>query len=571
MTYIYLIKVFPSNPDNIYKLGRTGRDIIERYNEYKHKTQNPKMVFIYNVYDYKQVERDLLAIFKRKYTLRKDFGNEYFTGDINDMKLTLCKYFIENDKNENEERDENDSVSDNEYDSDDDFKKYEVNTYKEYLKLSNIDKIIITNKTKLTGFLKFKGNYLYTRIWDKKCCDKDAEILSLFLEKNTKDILFNIVNGEIEIEPVYSLNKYIGVFNFDNIVKDICNNCYAKNLSIYVLKYNEYTVNSKHFSYILDTKTFSILDYNTVCDEKIIINKRGFTMDINDTSIIDICIIDDIFKSIVNDVSVVKQFNSICYNILVECNETYVFYDFSNNYCYLTNWFSCLLDKLDIEYKYYKPNISEVLDDLKKSIPRVVIIDNHNDKCLQKIIEQLKIKGVRNIIITNQHHSTSNHYNFNNIENYIDKNKDKILDAILKYNGCDFHNNRDILSLKLYDLFETSSLLQNNLLKWCCKPDYYRKTNDDNPIEFLINLHNTNISYVKYKGEEFKVYKVSDLYEKYKSFCSTNKYKPLSLNQFESKITEKDDYGIKKGIFHHFKAFRIYKIEFEKYIKGFIN
>jgi hypothetical protein len=96
-----------------------------------------------------------------------------------------------------------------------------------------------------------------------------------------------------------------------------------------------------------------------------------------------------------------------------------------------------------------------------------------------------------------------------------------------------------------------------------------QRVNLDNPIKFLINLYDNNITYHKYKGEEFKVYTVSDLYEKYKSYCSTNKYEILSLDQFESKITEKDTNGIKKGLYQRRKVFRFYKKDFEEYIKHF--
>ena len=95
MGYIYLLRLYPSNPDNIYKLGRTSRDILERYNDYKQDTLNPEIIFIYKIDDNHRAEKELLIIFKQKYTLRKDFGKEYFTGDINDMIQTMLKYLID--------------------------------------------------------------------------------------------------------------------------------------------------------------------------------------------------------------------------------------------------------------------------------------------------------------------------------------------------------------------------------------------------------------------------------------------------------------------------------------------
>ncbi len=95
MGYIYLLRLYPSNLDNIYKLGRTSRDILERYNDYKQDTVNPEIIFIYKIDDNHRAEKELLIIFKQKYTLRKDFGKEYFTGDINDMIQTMLKYLID--------------------------------------------------------------------------------------------------------------------------------------------------------------------------------------------------------------------------------------------------------------------------------------------------------------------------------------------------------------------------------------------------------------------------------------------------------------------------------------------
>jgi hypothetical protein len=96
-----------------------------------------------------------------------------------------------------------------------------------------------------------------------------------------------------------------------------------------------------------------------------------------------------------------------------------------------------------------------------------------------------------------------------------------------------------------------------------------QRVNLDNPIKFLINLYDNDITYTKYQGHYFKVFKVSDLYEKYKTFCSTNKYEAYQLDQFESKITEKDTNGIKKGLYNRAKVFRFYKNDFEEYIKQF--
>ena len=101
MNYIYLLSLYPSNPDNIVKLGRTSRDFIERYNDYKCDTTSPIILFVYKCNGCSiVVEKELLIIFKNRFTLRKDFGKEYFTGNVKDMKNTLLKYFMDNDQND---------------------------------------------------------------------------------------------------------------------------------------------------------------------------------------------------------------------------------------------------------------------------------------------------------------------------------------------------------------------------------------------------------------------------------------------------------------------------------------
>jgi hypothetical protein len=96
-----------------------------------------------------------------------------------------------------------------------------------------------------------------------------------------------------------------------------------------------------------------------------------------------------------------------------------------------------------------------------------------------------------------------------------------------------------------------------------------QRVNLSNPIKFLIHLNDTEIIYKKYQGKYFMVINLGFLYEQYKTFCATNKYEAFQLDQFESKITENIDNGIKKGLFHKTKVFRFYKEEFEAFITGF--
>ena len=47
MNYIYLLRLYPSNPDNIVKLGRTSKNFIEQYNDYKCYLFNIQKLLMY--------------------------------------------------------------------------------------------------------------------------------------------------------------------------------------------------------------------------------------------------------------------------------------------------------------------------------------------------------------------------------------------------------------------------------------------------------------------------------------------------------------------------------------------
>ena len=98
-----------------------------------------------------------------------------------------------------------------------------------------------------------------------------------------------------------------------------------------------------------------------------------------------------------------------------------------------------------------------------------------------------------------------------------------------------------------------------------------QRINLPNPIKFLIYLNDNKMDYKKYQGKEFVIYRPSDLHDDYKLYCLRNKYETFTLDQFESKITEKENNGIVKDLFHKSKVFRFYKNDFEAYIKSFNN
>ena len=486
MGYIYLLHLYPSNPDKIYKLGRTSRDIIERFNEYKQNTTNPKMIFIYDIEDTQKAEKELKSIFKNKFTLRKDFGYEYFTGDVKNMKQTLMEYFMKFDKNEEKDTDEDtddEEDEDEEEEEDEYFQKYEINTYENFLKTSyNIENIIITNKKTKEGLLKFK-NSLWTKIWDENSTDKDAEILELFLEKNT-DKPFSVVDGKIEEFDMNSRISYEAKYDFEKIVADILKQCYKKSLNLYKLKYHEYIIyNSHQCPVILDTKTFDITPYDEkISNEKILIdNESRRVLYLYDTKNINISIVEEIMASLINDKDILVQYKNLCYNVVVEQQDGIVFYDYSSEYCLLSAWLRSLLYSIvgfyGKKYAYYddKKDILEI----KNRKPRVVFINTiyynnqqnlqrYSDAEIQKIIKQIQDIGVKNIVVIYNNNSKKSIYNRERYYSYRDRNKEKIKGYVSQQD--DYFNIDAILNTtEIEDIFSSPSLLFNNYLKWCCK------------------------------------------------------------------------------------------------------
>ncbi len=93
MGYIYLLQVYPNNKDKIYKLGRTNRDFVCRYKEYKHASIE-LVLKCPQVRKCEEAEKDLLKQFRGSYVERRDLGNEYFEGDVEDMKKTIMEYIL---------------------------------------------------------------------------------------------------------------------------------------------------------------------------------------------------------------------------------------------------------------------------------------------------------------------------------------------------------------------------------------------------------------------------------------------------------------------------------------------
>jgi hypothetical protein len=93
--YIYLLqeREFINTKQNIYKLGKTKQENLQRFKQYP---KGSKLLLQQVCYDCDMLETQLIREFKNKYIHRRDIGNEYFEGDYNEMSKDIHNKIINN-------------------------------------------------------------------------------------------------------------------------------------------------------------------------------------------------------------------------------------------------------------------------------------------------------------------------------------------------------------------------------------------------------------------------------------------------------------------------------------------
>ena len=85
--YLIQIKDIVITHNNIYKIGRS-HNIITRIKKYP---KGSSAIVLLECCNSVQCEKDLISIFKQKFTQNKYYGLEYFEGDKIDMMEVICK------------------------------------------------------------------------------------------------------------------------------------------------------------------------------------------------------------------------------------------------------------------------------------------------------------------------------------------------------------------------------------------------------------------------------------------------------------------------------------------------
>ena len=243
--YIYLLqeREFIKTNENIYKVGMTTKENYERFNQYP---KGSRLLFQTICNDCKEMEKNIIAKFKKTFKQKKEIGNEYFEGDYKDM-INIIYSTIKNEENvidindvELEENEVNDNIED-----DVEVPIYLITTYEEWIKFNNINKIIITNRRREEGFLKFKGQ-LWRKLFDKNNLE-DEETLLGYIEYNQNDFICKhkitgevIIGRDISMDEMHYYDYGFDIkYDVDKILKDTLNKCYIKKYDSYNLNYND--------------------------------------------------------------------------------------------------------------------------------------------------------------------------------------------------------------------------------------------------------------------------------------------------------------------------------------------
>ncbi len=79
--YFYIVQEREFLGTNNYKIGKTSN--VE--NRMRYYSKNSKLIYSIKVDDQNEVKAILMELFKDKFIQKKEYGREYFEGDINEI------------------------------------------------------------------------------------------------------------------------------------------------------------------------------------------------------------------------------------------------------------------------------------------------------------------------------------------------------------------------------------------------------------------------------------------------------------------------------------------------------
>ena len=416
MGILYLIQPAELVGTDRYKIGCSTKSTLDRVTTgYKKGT---KILYVIECDNPFETEKILKKKFNKKFKLIT--GNEYFEGDKEEMKKIFYSVVMNNS-----------DYSEDNVDEIDDRGCHIIKTYEKFIEFMEISKIIITNKNG-KGYLRFKGRY-WIKLDDQHHHNNIDDDSDNDYGENLYDFIPEFVKYEItEYKTLWGICKKEQIYN------DIIKKCYVKesDLIYYDLKYNEHFVSignvfygdgSKQF--IFDAKNIKLLNLDELINNKILTyDSFGLQIYEEDMNSEMIDIVDNIIDSLIGSEKKM-EYKNLLYNVLVEQEkENIVFYDYG--YCHLTLWLrlviplSCHLCSDD-----YYDNEKSFIKKLKTGRIRFLILypKSESDDELEEEINLFKNLGIKNIIVM-QINKGKQIYQIENCKEYLQKNKEKILD-----------------------------------------------------------------------------------------------------------------------------------------------
>jgi hypothetical protein len=492
------LREFIKSGENIFKIGKSTQNGTRRIAQYPKGTQ---LILQRKCLNCHTIEKKIKDVFGKKYILRTDIGTEYFEGDCNEM-ITDINSIIEQ-----EFVDLSVVYSEGEENSED--VKFLVKTYDDYIRFNgNRFHIVITNKNKCEGYIKFKNsNHIWRKLystdeddnetlegylehysekdailnnsghvcrWEDfgktRCIDEDDnETLEGYLEHySEKDAILNN-SGHVCRWEDFGKTRCIDVeYDYEQLKKDVCRKFYNKYPIFYKLKYHEFVVyvlcQSGHKIYNIIDNSYTDIPINQIlyepCPSSPLYSVKG---------ILNTHIVDDILNVYVEDNSMLKEFKKLCSRVLVKkSSETFIFNDYGRSH--LTSWLADVLytfaDNGKLSSNEYYKCPKEYAKQIRDKNFRCVYIDTKIEKRKKRtIIDHFTKLGIKNIIFIRNNAKDNKKYDEGKLTTFLKENKQMIEDNFLEE-----HKNYNI-----DDLFYSRRCLFLHFIRWCVREEreYY--------------------------------------------------------------------------------------------------
>ncbi len=353
--YIYLcqLREHIKTNENIYKLGKTKQENLKRFKSYPNGTI---LICQFKCINCDLIEKKLLILFKEKYELQKDIGNEYFKGSCSSMVDDIYNYI----KNENT----NDII----IDEDD-----EILIKKTFPNYKN-DESYGGNKKLIKIKIKLNKIYIYTiyNFNKNRFRSKDFIILDWFKKNDddNSDYISKLINNNvIKNGIIYDFNNEKFINNLNKYKEKIKLSYTEINIEFLELKYKKNIIyNTLFTNCILNDKIFCDYMNNTLYFH--------YDLNINDKENIYVVKINNIYY----DYAFLRKYTP--YFIEINNNE-YYFYNRDYEVINKNNKIYSI-DNFNGERKYFKSEIGILLYNDDNNILFKKYIKNINLEILNK-------------------------------------------------------------------------------------------------------------------------------------------------------------------------------------------